>query len=122
MKILLVEDHADTARVMSKLLVMEGHEVHSAGDKASAITISSQVEFDLVISDIGLPDGTGLELMQALRAVRPIRGVALTGFGQENVEKSIAAGFAAHLTKPIDLSELKKTIRSLSGPGETTSL
>ena len=68
LRILLVEDHGDTAWVMKRLLVSEGHEVQTAADVATALTLASEQIFDLLLSDLGLPDGSGLDLMRAMRA------------------------------------------------------
>jgi len=107
LNILLVDDHADTLRVMSRLLRKLDHQVTTAESKAAALAAAAANEFDLLISDIGLPDGTGLELMQELLATRPIRGIALTGYGMESdIRQSKNAGFTAHMTKPIDFQDL----------------
>jgi signal transduction histidine kinase len=107
LNILLVDDHADTLRVMSRLLRKLDHQVTTAESKSAALAAAAANEFDLLISDIGLPDGTGLELMRELLATRPIRGIALTGYGMESdVRQSKDAGFTAHMTKPINFQEL----------------
>jgi CheY-like chemotaxis protein len=111
-RILLVEDHADTARMMARLLRGAGHDVATAGSVAEALTIANQASFDLLISDLGLPDRSGLELVRDLRA-RGISmpAIAMTGYGQEeDLLHSRAAGFAAHLTKPINLELLELTL------------
>jgi DNA-binding response OmpR family regulator len=69
----------------------------------------------LLISDVGLPDGSGLELMKALRDAQNIKGIALSGFGtDEDVAASAAAGFAAHITKPVDWDRLRAEIEKLT--------
>ncbi|HXE55471.1 MAG TPA: response regulator [Tepidisphaeraceae bacterium] len=111
LSILLVEDHADTARAMGRLLRRRGYSVHAATTMTDALAAARGRAFDLIISDIGLPDGSGLELMRQLLAERPIKGIALTGFGmEEDVERSRAAGFSEHLTKPIDMSQLQAAL------------
>src|SRR5687767_3760642 len=81
-RILLVEDHADTRTVLTRLLGMQGHTVHAAADTSSALELAATCEFDLLISDIGLPDGTGYDLMEKLHESRPsLKGIALSGFG-----------------------------------------
>jgi signal transduction histidine kinase/CheY-like chemotaxis protein len=118
LRILLVEDDAVTAGVLSRLLGRSGFAVTTAGDLATALATASRGEFDLVVSDIGLPDGTGLDLMPRLRALRPVPGIALTGFGMEaDVRKSHEAGFAAHLTKPVDYRQLEALIRRVASQG-----
>jgi CheY-like chemotaxis protein len=79
-----------------------------------ALSVGQTQEFDLVISDIGLPDGNGYELMHVLQALSPIKGIALSGYGMKaDVDRSEAAGFSAHLTKPCDLSVLNATIEKI---------
>jgi len=115
-RILLVEDHPDTARLMARLLSQHGYSVRTAGTVAAALHLAGSEEFDLVISDIGLPDGSGLDVMNEVRKTKPIRGIALTGFGAEtDVERSKQAGFAAHVTKPIDLNQLRMEIERVMG-------
>jgi len=109
--ILLVEDHRDTARIMQRLLQNRGYTVHAAMNVADALAIAGRETIHLLISDIGLPDGTGLELIQKLSAQGPVRGIALSGFGmEEDVERSRAAGFVEHLTKPINMAQLLEAI------------
>ena len=116
LRILLVEDHGDTARIMRRLLMCDGHEVQTAADVATALRISSEGGFDLLLSDLGLPDGSGLELMRTLRQQGlTLPGIAVSGYGQEqDVAQSRAAGFAAHLTKPVDLVQLEDAIAAAS--------
>lgn len=118
LRILLVEDHADTALVMSRLLTQLGHTVHAAGTLAEAVRAAGDGRWDLIISDIGLPDGNGVELLGRLRqAGLAAPAIALTGFGmEEDVQQSTNAGFAAHLTKPINFTLLESTIVRLTSP------
>jgi PAS domain S-box-containing protein len=114
-EILLVEDHADTARVLQRILENAGYVVRPADSVAEARRVAEQRKVDLVISDLGLPDGNGLELMQHLSQSYGLRGIALSGFGtEEDVTASRAAGFAEHLTKPVDWSQLKLAIARLT--------
>jgi HAMP domain-containing protein/signal transduction histidine kinase/ActR/RegA family two-component response regulator len=107
MRILLVEDHDDTNRSLTNLLRWRGYYVQSAVNLQSALNLSAKEEFDVLISDLGLPDGSGIDLMQTLRSERPVLGIALTGFGMEDdIRKSHEAGFKHHLVKPIDLNML----------------
>jgi two-component system, chemotaxis family, CheB/CheR fusion protein len=112
LNILVVEDHADTARVMQKLLSACGHQVATATSLTAAMRWLEMGEpLDLVISDLGLPDGSGLDLMREVCRLRQAKGIALSGFGtEEDVQRSIAAGFAAHLTKPVPMSALHEAI------------
>jgi len=110
-RILLVEDHADTARIMARLLSNLGYSVLTANSVASALDLASHELFDLVISDIGLPDASGLDLMRQLRQRKPVKAIALSGYGTaEDIEKSKDAGFTAHVTKPVDFNQLRSEI------------
>jgi len=111
-RILLVDDHYDTLDVMGRLLTRCGYEVVTASTYSKAFSLGRQQEFDLLISDLGLHDGSGYELMSALRAVSSVKGIALSGYGMKaDIDRSLAAGFSAHLTKPCDLSVLNATIQ-----------
>jgi CheY-like chemotaxis protein len=113
MRILLVEDHEDSNRSLTQLLRRRGYEVQSAEDVQSALETAAQFDFDVLISDMGLPDGTGIDLMHKLSAIRSVFGIALTGFGMESdVQRSSAAGFQHHLIKPVDLNRLDALIQS----------
>ncbi len=119
LRILLVEDHADTAEAMAELLTILGHQVTVAMDVASGRAAAEGAVagpgLDLVISDIGLPDGTGFDLMRELSGSHGLRGIALSGYGtEEDIQKSLEAGFLRHLTKPIDLGRLREVLRELS--------
>ncbi|MFL6542141.1 MAG: ATP-binding protein, partial [Chthoniobacterales bacterium] len=112
MRILLVEDHEDTNRSLTNLLRLRGYDVQSANDVQSGIELADKRDFDVLISDLGLPDGTGIDLMESIRAKRPVYGIALTGFGmEEDVRRSRDAGFKHHLVKPIDLNKLDAIIQ-----------
>jgi PAS domain S-box-containing protein len=117
LRILLVEDHADTARIMRRLLTAEGHAVQLAGDVAAGLKLTAAHEFDLLLSDLGLPDGTGVDLMRALRQEgSTLPGIVVSGYGQDqDVERSLEAGFAAHLVKPLSLQKLHDAIAALTG-------
>lgn len=113
LRILLVEDHGDTSRTMNRLLSGQGHDVRRAADVATALHLAGSRTFDLILSDLGLPDGSGLDLLRALNA-RGIKlpAIALSGYGlEQDVQLSREAGFAAHLTKPIDIHILESTIQ-----------
>jgi signal transduction histidine kinase/ActR/RegA family two-component response regulator len=112
--ILLVEDHVDTGAIMKQLLERHGYSVTAADSVAAALRLASSATFDLLISDIGLPDGTGLQLIEQLGDRRPARAIALSGYGMdEDVRRSMAAGFAEHLTKPVDFRRLHEVIQNL---------
>ena len=121
--ILLVEDNQDTLNYLSRLLSLRGYQVHTAADIASAIQRAAEAEFDLIVSDIELPDGSGLELMWTLRATRNIPAIALSGFGSPaDIEQSRSAGFAIHLTKPVDFRTLERAIGQLAASSRLASL
>ncbi|HEV2853634.1 MAG TPA: MASE1 domain-containing protein [Thermoanaerobaculia bacterium] len=110
--ILLVEDHADTAEAMADLLSLMGHRVVTAGTVAEALAAAGRERFDLVVSDLGLPDGSGLDVMGELSRRYNLPGIALSGYGmEEDVRRSHEAGFSRHLTKPVGLPALEAAIR-----------
>ncbi len=117
LKILLVEDHGDTAEVIGRLLRSLGHNVSFADSVHSALASASAVDadFDLFISDIGLPDGTGIDFVKELRKTRETPAVALTGFGMEDdIADCKAAGFNEHLTKPVSIQKLEMVLSQFS--------
>ncbi len=116
LRILIVEDHESTAVVMARLLRRMGHQVEVATGVQPAIELIDNCTFDLLISDLGLPDGTGLDVMRYVKQKCRIPGIALSGFGMEDdLRRSHEAGFATHLTKPIDYDRLKKIIADFGG-------
>jgi PAS domain S-box-containing protein len=118
LRILVVEDDEPTRQVMARLLGKLGYDTVTASSKASAIEAASRNSFDLLISDLGLPDGSGHELMRQIRQqYARIRGIALSGYGmEEDLKKSSEAGFHEHLTKPVDLVRLEAAIRRATKP------
>lgn len=111
LRLLLVEDHEPTLEVMAALLEAAGHDVKVARNVASAREVAEQHELDLVVSDLGLPDGSGLDLMPELRERFGLPGIAVSGYGmEEDLRRSGAAGFAEHLVKPVDPDKLKAAI------------
>jgi CheY-like chemotaxis protein len=109
--ILVVDDSADTLMCLSKLLTMRGHKVQTATTMNLALQVASASELDVLVSDIDLPDGSGLELMAKLRSGSSLAGIAISGYGStEDIERSRAAGFAEHLTKPVDFRRLVNAI------------
>jgi signal transduction histidine kinase len=111
LRILLVDDHPDTCAALERLLTLRGHSVATANSVGAALETAAQSSFDLLISDVGLPDGNGMELLRRLRAVQPIRGIAISGFGMDaDIGKSLEAGFAEHLVKPVKLEKLEAAI------------
>jgi len=114
MRLLVVEDHEPTLQVLSRLLSRAGHKVTTASSVASAMEIAATRRFDAVISDLGLPDGTGFELMEKLRANHGLSGIALSGYGmEEDLRRTEQVGFIAHLVKPVDVNELRRVLRRI---------
>jgi CheY-like chemotaxis protein len=112
LNVLLVEDHEPTLRVMERLLRQIGHRVTGVTSVASATAAAAGDGFDVIISDLGLPDGSGLDVIRLLREKYEGRAIALTGYGMESdIIASREAGFAEHLTKPVDLAALDGAIR-----------
>jgi PAS domain S-box-containing protein len=111
LRILLVEDHQDTRRTLSRLLTHFGHNVVTADNVEAAIDIMGSNNIDVVLCDIGLPDGSGYEVAAQARARGDIKAIALTGFGTEqDVQRSKEAGFDFHLVKPINFQELQTVL------------
>jgi len=116
-KILLVDDHQDTCAALEKLLIHRGHLVAATHDVRSAVEAAARSKFDLLISDIALPDGTGMDLMMQVRAISNIPGIAISGFGNNgDIERSLQAGFSEHLIKPVKLDDLEAAIERAISP------
>src|SRR6266487_560427 len=113
-RVLLVDDHHDTCIGMKRMLERHGYEITLAHSAEQAVEKVHSQDFDLLISDIGLPDRSGYELMREVRLKKDLPGIALSGFGSEqDVNQAREAGFAEHLTKPINFERLEKTMQSL---------
>jgi signal transduction histidine kinase len=113
-RVLLVDDHHDTCIGMKRMLERHGYKITVAHSAEQAVEKVRSEEFDLLISDIGLPDRSGYELMREVRLNKDLPGIALSGFGSEqDVYLAKEAGFAEHLTKPINFERLEKTIQTL---------
>ncbi|PYM02164.1 MAG: hypothetical protein DMF19_04035 [Verrucomicrobia bacterium] len=118
-RILLVDDHADTCEALKRLLTARGHAVAVRHDMRSALETAQNDQFDLLISDVGLPDASGLELMTRLRGNSSICGIAISGFGtMADIEKSLAAGFSEHLVKPVNAERLEAAIQTAIATGQ----
>ncbi|MDZ4289290.1 MAG: response regulator, partial [Prosthecobacter sp.] len=118
-RILLVEDHEPTRTSLAQLLTRRHYQVVAAGTSAEALAAAANAPFDLLISDLGLPDGNGCDLMIALSQAHPIKGIALTGYGMEkDISRSAEAGFQVHLTKPIRMQSLESAIAQALGSGK----
>lgn len=112
--ILLVDDHPDTLSSLTRLLERKGFHVTPAADGATAVTLAGEITFDLLISDLGLPDCSGLELVGKIAAIRKVPAIALSGYGMESdLAESKNAGFQIHITKPVDFEQLLAAIRNL---------
>jgi PAS domain S-box-containing protein len=115
LRILLVDDNKDTLGYLAAMLTKRGHDISTASNLASALRVAREVEVEFLISDIELPDGSGLELMRRLGSQRGLPGIALSGFGSsDDIEQSHSAGFAVHLTKPVDFFQLEEAIGRLA--------
>jgi len=113
-RILLVEDHEPTRNALASLLTRRRHKVTMAISAREAVVLNSKNDFDVVISDIGLPDGNGYDLFKTLRKQSPaLKGIALTGYGMENDRVlSENTGFDVHLTKPIRIQSLETALKT----------
>ena len=115
LRILVVDDHDDTRRVIGNLLRIKGHEVFTASSVSSALEVLAHEAIDLLLSDIGLPDGTGYELMERAKALQPLTGVAFSGFGMiEDIARALDCGFAYHMVKPLNIEQLESVLRHVT--------
>ncbi|MBA3543206.1 MAG: response regulator [Chthoniobacterales bacterium] len=112
MHILLVEDHEDSRVVLCNLLTHCGHEVATASNVQEALCLLGNLRFDVLLSDIGLPDGSGLDLVAEARKRQPWKKtVALTARGRtSDQERGLQAGFDEYLTKPFDFHQLRSLL------------
>lgn len=114
LRLLVVEDHRQTLDVLQRLLVRAGHRVCVADSVASALAVAAANQFDGVVSDLGLPDGTGFDLMRELRDTYSLQGIALSGYGmEEDLRRSSESGFIAHLIKPVGMDQLRQALEKL---------
>ena len=120
-RLLLVEDHIDAAEMLILLLEAHGHSATTVPSGAAALEALEDQTVEIVLSDIGLPDMSGYQLAQRIRAEErwsDLRLVALTGFGQAaDRKRAMEAGFDAHLTKPVTVEEIETTLAELTGAG-----
>lgn len=115
LRILLVDDHTDTVTTLGALLRRLGYDVVCAATADEARRLAEQNKFDLLVTDIGLPDASGYDLMRDIRARQSIPGIALSGFGmEEDLEKSRAVGFIDHLIKPVNVDRLQAALREIA--------
>lgn len=112
-RLLLVEDHEPTRQTLTHLLQRRGYEVTACVCAGDALAAARTGSFELVISDIGLPDRNGFELMRELHRLHGLPGIAITGYGTDNdIANSRAAGFVAHLTKPVNVRSLDTALQA----------
>ena len=115
LRILLVEDNQDTTLAMVTLLGMSGHSVDAAATVADARSMASNGRYDLLISDLGLPDGDGMDVVRAFAQHQSAPSIAMTGYGMdEDIRRCRDAGFTAHVTKPVGFDRLNELIVSLT--------
>jgi len=108
LRILLVEDHFETGCALSRLLAHFGYQITVEHSVQSALEQLSANNFDVILSDIGLPDGSGYDLISRAKRQQVVKGVAITALGTEkDIQRSKEAGFDFHLTKPFDVYELR---------------
>jgi CheY-like chemotaxis protein len=114
LQILVVEDHGDTRRVLTGLLGHFGHSISAADTVESAVAFVKAKRFDAIVSDLGLPDGSGCDVIREAKRRQPVAGVALTAHGEdEDVARGREAGFDYHLTKPVDFGELRNVLEQI---------
>jgi DNA-binding response OmpR family regulator len=115
LRILFVEDHDDTRQTLSRLLRRFTYEVVTARDYQTARAILDQCHFDVLLSDIGLPDGDGCDLVIEAKAKQRLVGIALTAYGTaREVERGVSCGFDHYFVKPLDIYRLRATLEGIT--------
>ena len=122
--LLLIDDSLDSIEMLRVLLETEGAQVSAATNGQDGLRLAKETNFDLIISDISMPEMDGFKFLQLLRREIPyyqrVPAIALTGFGRaEDIEKTRQSGFATHLTKPLDFERLTRVVDSVIH-GEST--
>ena len=113
LRVLLVENHADTREFLTSMLEGLGYTVIVAASMANALRAAARSGCDVLISDIGLPDGDGWELLNRLNLPRPMYAIAMSGYGTvSDRNQSKAAGYRHHLVKPMELEQLESILSS----------
>lgn len=119
--IFLVEDHADSRLALKMILEKKGFEVITAFDMTTGISVGRRNAFDILICDIGLPDGTGIDVLKALREERFFPAIALTGYvTKENLDHYSESGFAECIAKPYNISHLIEAVKGLLSESSAT--
>jgi len=115
---LIVDDSEDTIAMLDELLKVSGANVRTATSGADALRIAEENEFDVILSDISMPEMDGFEFLQRLRQIKGrehVPVIAITGFGRTgDIERARAAGFYSHLTKPLNLQALTEVLKALA--------
>lgn len=115
LRILVVEDHGDTRRTLSRLLSYFGHQISVADSRRSALQMIAAKNFDVLLTDIALPDGSGYDVASRAKREQHVKSVALTGFDRaEDIRRGKDAGFDFYLTKPIDFAELRTVLGQIA--------
>ncbi|MGB8169736.1 MAG: ATP-binding protein, partial [Chthoniobacteraceae bacterium] len=115
LRVLIVEDHEDTRQILQRLITRAGHTVTATGSVREAREALAEQPIDLVFTDLGLPDGTGFDVIAALREKSDCPAVAMSGYGMNSdLERTHAAGFTEHLVKPVAVEVLRATLARLS--------
>jgi DNA-binding response OmpR family regulator len=110
-RILLVEDHKDTRDTLARLLRRRGHDVYTAGSVEEAAGTLSMTDLDILITDFGLPDGNGIDVLRVVSDKVNVHAIVLSGFGmKEDAQRALDAGFAHHLVKPVEISRLEAAL------------
>jgi DNA-binding response OmpR family regulator len=119
-RVLVIEDHFRAAEAMKKFLEVSGFTVHLAHDMKTGLKKAREIEFEVLLCDLHLPDGTGWDLLRKLRKDQPkVRALAFSAFGdQSHLERSRAAGFIEHVVKGAPLAELVAALRRAAAGGE----
>jgi CheY-like chemotaxis protein len=111
-QVLIVDDHADTASLWAAVLRGSGYTVKTAETCAAAKLLAAAHPFNVVLCDLGLPDGDGRALLRELRAIHGIKGIALTGFSEpDDIRTTREAGFELHLVKPVTPEALTAAVK-----------
>jgi len=123
---LIVDDSADTIAMLKELLQINGASVATATNGVDGLRLAAENEFDVILSDISMPEMDGFEFLQRLRKIagrQHVPVIAITGFGRSNdVERARAAGFHSHLTKPLNLQALAEVLQQLATNSTTATV